>query len=103
MGAEGRVLLAGGSPLSLERSNLTEAVNLLLPERRFICIFGNFLLDSNVGFFRDNLNGSVFKKIFFCVVKLTMGGKTEDQMKTVGRSCDFAFSSGSSGFGLLSH
>lgn len=50
----------GGSPsidppLSLERSNLTEAVNLLLHERRLICIFGNFLLDSKVGFFRDNL------------------------------------------------
>ena len=74
MGAEGRVLLAGGSPLSLERSNLTEAVNLLLPERRFICIFGNFLLDSKVGFFRDNLNGSIFKKNFFCV-KTYYGGK----------------------------
>lgn len=70
MGVEGRVLLAGGSPsidppLSLERSNLTEAVNLLLHECRFIYIFGNFLLDSKVGFFRDNLNGSVFKKNYF--------------------------------------
>ena len=80
MGVEGRVLLAGGSsgidpPLSLERSNITEAVNFLLHKRTFIYIFGNFLLDSKVGFFRDNLNGSVFKKNFFFFCKTyTMGG-----------------------------
>lgn len=34
-----------------------------------------------------------FKKIFDEMH--TMGGKTEDQMETVGGSCDCAFSSGS--------
>lgn len=53
-------------------------------------------MESEVGFFRDNLNESIFKKIFDETHTMGKKNNSEDQMESVGGSCDYAFSSSSS-------